>query len=131
MARCNEASPARTVRFSDGAKGVVDRVDVVGDKAGDQVGAGRVLNGAFHETLLGLDDEDRVVLYSIDDGPGAVSRDAVRNYRGRVQVFPLTATNRSFVLWTSRYDSPNDAAVGELCNPIYQALLGALQRHFT
>ena len=35
-----------------------------------------------------------------------------------------------FVLWTSRYDALDEAAVGDLCDPIYQALLAALRRHF-
>jgi hypothetical protein len=120
----------RNFHQMDWAKGVVERVDVVGDRAGDQVGARRVLNGVFHETLLGIDDEERIIHYSIDDGPGPVSREMVRNYRGRVEAFPVTATGQTFVRWTSRYDSAHDDAVGELCNPIYQALLGALQRHF-
>ena len=112
------------------AKGVIEKLDVVGDLKGDQVGAKRVLNGAFHETLQGLDDLKRTFQYTIDDGPGPVAKDAVRNYVGTVRVSPVTANNTTFVEWASRYDSPKDSEVGEFCNPIYQALLGALEKHF-
>ncbi len=50
---------------------VITSLEKVGDAAGDQIGAKRLLNGVFHETLRGLNDTDRVVAYSIDDGPDA------------------------------------------------------------
>ena len=108
---------------------VITRADKVGDAAGDVTGARRILNEAIHETLLELRDADRLVRYSIDDGPGPLAKDAVKNYRGCLQVFPVTSDDTSYVLWTSTYDSPNDPAVAELCNPVYQALLGALKTH--
>ncbi len=52
---------------------VATQVEVVGDAGGNEMGAKRILNGAFHETLLTLDDEERTFSYSIDDGPDAVS----------------------------------------------------------
>ena len=70
-------------------------------------------------------------MYSIDDGPGPVARSAVKNYIGAARVLPITENNSTFVEWQSTYDSPDDAAVGELCNPIYQALLKALKKHFS
>ena len=45
------------------APDVVSSVDVIGDKKGDQPGAKRVLNGAFHETLHALDDDNREFTY--------------------------------------------------------------------
>ena len=113
------------------AAGVVTQVDKVGDLRGDQVGAKRILNGVFYETLVSLDDHEKTFMYSIDDGPGPVAKDAVKNYIGAARVLPITENNTSFVEWQSTYDSPNDEAVGELCNPIYQALLTALKKHFT
>ena len=112
------------------AKGVVEKTEVVGSLSGDQLGAQRVLNDAFHETLVTLSDLEHRVEYSIDDGPGPVAKDQVRNYIGHLSLFPVTADNTTFVEWTSTYDSPDSGAVGELCNPIYQALLGALRQHF-
>lgn len=111
------------------ATGVVDKADVVGDVSGDQVGAKRVLNDAFHETLRSVNPSDRSFTYSIDDGPGPVAKDAIKNYLGSVKVFPITADDASFVEWASTYDSLDSGAVGDLCNPIYQALLGAMKKH--
>ncbi|GJL61446.1 MAG: hypothetical protein NPIRA04_01000 [Nitrospirales bacterium] len=113
------------------AAGVVTQVEKVGELDGEQVGAKRILNGAFHETLVSIDDRERTFMYRIDDGPGPVSKDAVNNYIGAARVLPITENNTAFVEWQSTYDSPNDTAVGELCNPIYQALLGALKKHFS
>ena len=112
-------------------KDVITSVKRVGDLKADQVGAKRILNGLFHETLLALNDHDRTLMYRIDDGPGAVAKDAVRNYIGAVRVSPITENNTTFVEWQSTYDSADDAAVGELCNPIYQALLKALKNYFS
>ena len=38
---------------------VITSFEKVGDATGDQIGAKRLLNGVFHETLRGLDDTDR------------------------------------------------------------------------
>ena len=111
------------------AKGVVEKVEAVGSIKGNQVGAQRILNGVFHETLLVLNDDKHVIQYSIDDGPGPVAKDAVKNYVGSVRLCPITADNSTFVEWTSQYDAADDDAVGAFCNPIYQALLKALQAH--
>lgn len=108
---------------------VATSVEKVGGAHGTQVGAKRVLNGAFHETLLALDDEARVIRYSIDDGPEAVSKDNVRGYIGEVRVFPVTDADQTFVLWTSSW-ADSGGGVAEFCNPIYQALLGDLKATF-
>ena len=114
--------------FHDGtwAKGVLETVEKIGDIDGTAVGAKRVLNGAFHETLQSISNEDFSFTYSIDDGPGPVARDAVNDYIGSVQLSSVTANNTTFVEWSSTYQSADDSAVGELCNPIYHAVLGAL-----
>ena len=109
--------------------GVVSKVEKVGAAAGTQIGAKRVLNDAFHETLLALDDTEQVIRYSIDDGPAAVSRSNVQGYVGEVRVFPITDTNSSLVLWTSRWES-SGGGVSEFCNPIYRALLADLKKTF-
>ena len=111
------------------AKGVIEKVDAVGNIKGDQIGAKRVLNDAFHETLLELNNAEHRIEYRIDDGPGPVSKDTVKNYIGSVKLTPGEADNTTFVEWSSRYESAQDAAVGEFCNPIYQALLKALDSH--
>ena len=109
------------------ASGVIESCEAVGNVPGTQIGAKRVLNKAFHETLRGLDDTRRVIRYSIDDGPDAVARGKVTNYIGEVSVFPVTDANSTFVLWTSSWDD-SAGGVAEFCNPIYRALLEALRK---
>ena len=94
------------------AKGVVDKTEVVGDKQGDQVGAQRILNDAFHETLRTLSDLDYRVEYSIDDGPGHVAKEQVRNSTGHLKLDPVTADNTTCVEWTANYYTPDRPAAG-------------------
>ena len=118
-----------TVRnFHDMSWGDI-QIEAVGDAGNTEVGAKRILNGAFHETLLTFDDEERTFSYRMDDGPDAVSKDNVQGYLGEVRVFPVTDDNSTFVLWTSRWDS-SGGGVQEFCDPIYRALLGSLKSHF-
>jgi len=112
------------------ASGVIESCEKGNELPGTQVGAKRVLNGAFHETLLALDDHEHIVRYSIDDGPEAVSKDNVSGYIGEVRVFPVTDGNQSFVLWTSSWED-SQGGVAEFCDPIYKALLDALKEHFS
>lgn len=111
------------------APNVVSRVDKVGPFPGTQPGARRVLNGAFHETLVAVDEVDRVIRYRIDDGPDVVSKNNVREYIGEIRVFPVTDGNLTFVLWTSRWED-SKGGVAEFCNPIYRALLADLKKTF-
>lgn len=113
------------------ASGMITQLDVVGDVPDGQVGARRILNDAFHETLQSIDDTNHEFTYSIDDGPGPVSRAAVANYVGRVRTAPITDSDATFVEWMSSYDSADQDSVQEFCDPIYQALLQALKAHFT
>ncbi len=113
------------------SKNVVSNVEVIGDKSADEVGAKRILNEAFHETLLSLDNSARKFTYSIDDGPAVVSKDNVEGYVGEVTVFSVSNNNTSFVLWTSDWASEKEAGVADFCNPIYHALLQDLKEHFT
>lgn len=111
------------------AKGVIENCTSVGDKGPTEPGAQRVLNGAFHETLKEIDDESKLLRYSIDDGPAAVSKDNVQGYIGEVRVFSVTDDNATFVLWTSQWES-SGGGVAEFCDPIYQGLLSALKKSF-
>ena len=112
------------------ATDVITKLEKVGENDGSTPGAKRILNDVFHETLLSIDEEGRVFTYAIADGPGPVSKDSVQNYVGTVKVYPVTDDNTAFVEWQSTYESPDDQAVGDFCNPIYHALLSALKRHF-
>lgn len=114
------------------ASGVVESCRAMGEESGTEVGARRVLNDAFHETLRELDDERRLLEYSIDDGPSPVAEDEVQEYRGTVRVRPVTDTGHAFVEWSSRWrDSDEDQAVHDFCSPIYEALLAELKGSFS
>jgi hypothetical protein len=109
---------------------VITKLDKVGEIDGSRVGAGRILNEAFHETLVSIDDKNFSFDYSIDDGPGPVAKEAVSDYVGSVKLHPVTDTGQTLVVWSSVYRSAADQAVGDFCNPIYQALLAALKNSF-
>ncbi|MCH8846880.1 MAG: SRPBCC family protein [Proteobacteria bacterium] len=109
---------------------VITKVDIVGEVSGTEVGAKRILNEAFHETLLSVDNKNFSFTYSIDDGPGPVSKDSVSNYVGKVFLYPITDSGKTFVEWISTYDSDSDSAVGDFCNPIYAGLLSSLKSKF-
>ena len=109
------------------APNVITNVESVGEKPGDEVGAIRVLNGVFHETLQSLDDEGKTFTYSIDDGPPPVSKDDVKNYVGRVNVRQADQGDGTVVEWSSAWED-NDEAAAEFCRGIYVALLGDMKK---
>ena len=113
------------------SKNVVTDVKPIGGKSSNEVGAKRILNGLFHETLLSINNDDHKFTYSIDDGPGAVSKDNVEEYIGEVTVYAVTDNDISFVLWTSKWKSTKEGGVADFCNPIYHALLQDLKGHFS
>lgn len=107
------------------APNVVTGVDIVGNKPGDKPGAGRVLNGVFHETLRTHDNMGKSFTYSIDDGPSPVSKDEVSNYVGRVLLEHMATGTR--VEWSSTWKD-NDEPVKEFCHAIYVALLNDMKQ---
>ena len=113
------------------AKNVITKVDKVGGKSLNEIGAKRILNDAFHETLLSYDEEVKNLTYSIDDGPAVMSKDNVKGYIGEISVFSVSADNSSFVLWTSKWDSAINEGVADFCNPIYHGFLQDLKTHFS
>jgi hypothetical protein len=111
-------------------KPVITDVEKIGVLNGNQPGAKRVLNQAFQETLKSVDEENYTFTYSIDDGPGPVAKELVKNYLGTVILHPITDTNHTFVEWRSSFDSSSGSDVSEFCNPIYAGLLKALKDKF-
>ncbi len=109
------------------APNVVANIEAVGEKRGDEVGAMRVLNGVFQETLQSLDDDARTFTYSIDDGPSPVSKEEVKNYVGRVNVRQADQGDGTVVEWSSAWED-NDEAAAEFCHGIYVALLGDMKK---
>ena len=112
------------------AEGVITKIEPIGNSAGHEIGAKRILNDAFHETLRVLDDENRTIEYSIDDGPDAVSKENVQGYIGKVRVLPVTDDGATFVEWSSSWAGGGEGTE-EFCNPIYRALLDALKNHLS
>ncbi len=108
---------------------VITKLEIVGDKTGSQIGAQRLLNDAFLEKLVSVDEEGFTFTYSIDDGPEPLGKDAGLNYVGTVRLLPVTDSSATFVEWTSSFQSDSDQAVSDFCNPVYVALLGALKSH--
>ncbi|PKA82627.1 polyketide cyclase/dehydrase/lipid transport protein [Ulvibacter sp. MAR_2010_11] len=113
------------------SKNVVNQLDPVGDRKSDEVGAKRVLNGAFSETLKAMNPQEKSFSYSIDDGPGPLSKDNVDGYIGNVKVLPITEDNTSLVVWTCKWQRDKEGGVADFCNPIYHALLQDLKAHFS
>lgn len=109
---------------------VIKKIDQVGKLTGVEIGAKRILNDAFHETLQSMDNKNHSFSYSIDDGPGPVSKESVSNYVGKVTLYPVTDSGKTFVEWISTYESDSDSAVGDFCNPIYAGLLSSLKSKF-
>jgi len=121
-------------RFSDfhdfsWAPNVMTQVDKVGSIDGGSPGAKRILNSAFHETLIEINNDEHSLKYSIDDGPSPVSKEEVDNYVGVVRLSPAEDSSGTLVEWSSSWDSKVDDAV-EFCHGIYVALLGELAKSF-
>lgn len=108
---------------------VVTSVEKIGGFNGDEVGAKRVLNNAFHETLVEIDKDGYTLRYSIDDGPSPISREEVSDYFGVIKLTPAGENNQTHVEWTSSWKSKTEDAV-EFCHGIYVALLDELARSF-
>lgn len=104
---------------------VIQSCEAVGTFAGTEIGAQRILNEAFHETLLECSEADCRIRYSIDDGPSPVSPAEVKNYVGQIQLRPVTLNGTTFVEWRSSWESASDEA-RDFCHQIYIALLKAL-----
>lgn len=118
---------AKFTKFHDlsWAPTVITSVEKVGDLHGGEIGAKRILNNAFHETLVAIDHDKHTLKYSIDDGPSPVSREEVSNYYGVVSLSPTENGNRTHVEWSSSWDSNVEDAVA-FCQGIYVALLNEL-----
>ncbi|MCZ4696016.1 SRPBCC family protein [Ancylomarina euxinus] len=111
------------------ARNVVTKVEIVGDKPFFEVGAKRIVNGTFYETLLSFDNHAKKFSYSIDDGPGPASKDNLFGYVGELTVFSVTDNNSSFVLWKTTWELEKNEGVAQFLNPLYKALLQDLKTY--
>ena len=105
---------------------VVEKLDKVGDIPGTDIGAKRVLNGVFRETLTYFNEADKNLRYTIDDGPGPLEGEKCQGYVGEVRLYPVTENNGTFVVWSSDWDAGGEE-VAEFCSPVYHALLNDLK----
>lgn len=112
----------------DWTDGFITKLETVGDLAETEIGARRILNEAFHETLQSFSPEEYTFTYSIDDGPSPVSKSEIKNYIGRVKLYPITQSNTTFVEWSSSWDGDETAC--DFCSGIYTALLDAFEKSF-
>lgn len=111
------------------APNVITNVEKVGSIDGGEVGAKRILNDAFHETLVKIDNDEYMLKYSIDDGPSPVSKEEVSDYYGVVKLSKTGDGSKTHVEWTSSWESNVEDAV-EFCHGIYVALLNELAESF-
>ena len=126
-----EATWVKLSNFHDlsWAPNVVESCDKVGAIGSHDVGAKRILNGVFHETLTETDHGSYSIKYSIDDGPSPVSKQDVSNYIGTIKLSPAT-DGATLVAWNSSWESNSEDAV-DFCHGIYVALLDELAASFT
>lgn len=111
------------------APNVITDVEKVGDLDGNSLGAKRILNHAFQETLIETDSEHHVIRYSIDDGPSPISKDEVSNYIGTITLTEDIKGKGTLVEWDSEWDTKSGDAT-EFCHNIYVALLDDLSDSF-
>jgi hypothetical protein len=101
----------------------------VGSGEGSSVGAQRLLNGIFLDTLVAYSTIERRIMYSMDEGPSPVSSREIRGYVGDLHLLPVTATNATFAEWTGAWEGGGEAAVAYM-NDVYRSLLADLAAAF-
>lgn len=108
---------------------VITRWEKVGDKGGTAVGAQRLLNGSFLDTLIAYSELEHRIMYSIDDAPAPVSPSGISDYVGHLHLLPITNKRKTFAEWSGVWESNNNDAVAFM-NDIYVALLRDLAAEF-
>jgi hypothetical protein len=111
------------------APSLVMTCEKVGEGDGRTVGARRLLNGVFLDTLIAYSFIEKRIMYSLDEGPSPVSSKEIRNYIGDLQLLPITADNTTFAQWSASWETANADAV-EYMNGVYRALLADLAAAF-
>ena len=111
------------------APSLVTSCEKVGEGDGFTVGARRLLNGIFLDTLIAYSEIDRRMMYSLDGGPSPVSSREIREYIGNLHLLPVTADNITFAEWSGIWESETTDAV-EYMNGVYRSLLRDLAAGF-
>ena len=110
------------------APNVVTSCTKVGNKEGNEVGAKRILNDVFEETLISLDANNYTFSYSIDEAISPVSSKEVTNYIGVVTLKQITQTNETFIEWKSSWEAKNRDGE-EFCHTLYVQMMADLNTH--
>jgi hypothetical protein len=97
----------------------------VGESNGYCVGARRLLNGVFLDTLIAYNQIEKRIMYSMDEGPSPVSAREIYDYVGNLHLLPVTADNTTFAEWSASWESINTDAI-EYMNLVYRSLLSDL-----
>lgn len=114
---------------------LIKKNENVGTKDGMTVGAKRLLNGEFLDTLIAYSAVDHRINYSIDAAPSPISPAEIKNYVGDLHLLPITSEGKTFVEWTGmwestgRCESTGTEAI-EFMNKIYVILLKDLADQF-
>ncbi|KIO48408.1 SRPBCC family protein [Nitrosospira sp. NpAV] len=111
------------------APSVIISCEKVGKGDGYTVGARRLLNGLFLDTLIAYSAIEKRMMYSMDEGPSPVSSREIHEYVGNLHLLPLTADDTTFVEWSGSWESGTPAAV-EYMNKVYRSLLRDLAVEF-
>lgn len=109
------------------APDVINSLEKIGDKTGEEIGSQRLLNGAFKETLVSVDEATKTFCYSIDDAPSPISPTEISNFVGQVKVELAADGEGTRVEWTTSWEK-NDEPAYEFCHAIYIALLSNMKK---
>jgi hypothetical protein len=98
----------------------------------DRVGCVRVfaLAGGHRETLVGLDDQQRRIAFTFADHAAGLP---VRSYTSTITARPVTATDGTYIEWSSRFDcddADEDKTVGQIRDGVLVPGLKALGQRF-
>jgi hypothetical protein len=111
------------------APSLIVSCEKVGADGGNSIGARRLLNGIFMDTLIAYSTLDRRLVYSMDEGPSPVSSREIHGYVGDLHLLPVTATNATFAEWTGTWEAAGPDAVPYM-NDVYRSLLADLAAAF-
>ena len=110
------------------APSVITSCQKVGTLKGDEVGAQRVLNEVFEETLVKIDEKDYTFSYSIDEGVSPVSSEDVSAYVGVVTLKEITKTDETLIEWKSSWESKTEDAES-FCHTLYVQMMEDLNTY--
>lgn len=107
------------------AQSIIETCEAVGPKGGTEVGAKRVLNGIYFQTLLDFNEREHRIRYTFDEGSFPVSTCEVKNYVGQLKLTPVTIGNETIAEWSSIWEA-SFGACDDFCNLVYVLLLSSL-----